>query len=404
MQFVCRYGLPDGRVLQDVQTGADASAVRRELERRGLHVFEVRPRGVRLDVGAALGRRRRKLPMQKFLAFNQEMAALLRAGLPLLQALDLMLERMEDPVLSDVLGAVRDDVRSGAELSEAFAKHGDLFPPIYAAMLKAGERSGELEAVLRRFLTYLKLLLDARSKVTSALVYPAALVVLSTVMLMVMAVYVVPAFSRFYADLDAELPQLTQITLAISFWLRDNFLWLAIGVIVGQWALGRWKRTPTGRRFFDRLILRVPIFGGIVHLFALSQFCRSSATLVAGGIPLVPAMETAMQAVTNTSISDRVLPALDEVRQGKPLNVSLEETNVFPALAIDMIKVGEATGALDEMLTSVADYFDEHIATRVERVLALVEPVMLVFMGCLIGVLLVSIYLPMFSAIGQVGR
>ena len=401
MQFVCRYGTPDGRVLTKVQPGRDADALRRELERQGFHVFDVRPRGFAFNIDWPF-RRRRKIPDDEFLLFNQELAALLRAGLPLLQSLELMLERMENPTMREVLGEIRDQVKSGAELSDAFASFGDLFPSLYPSTLKAGERSGELEQVIRRFMRYLQLVGSARRRVVSALIYPAVLITLSIMMLGVLAVYVVPSFSRFYSDLDAELPKITQITLAVSFWLRDNVVWVILGTIAGVVALRQWSETPSGREALDKLRLQIPIVGDIFRLFALSEFCRSLGTLVSGGIPLVSALETAVQSVGNRFIGNRLAPMIEEVREGYAFNEALEHTEVFPYLAINMVKVGEATGSLDEMLTSVSDHFDESIETRVQRLLTLVEPIMLVVMGALIALLLVSIYLPMFGALSQV--
>ena len=404
MQFVCRYGTPDGRILTQVQEGNDETSVRRELERQGLHIFEVRPRGLPISIRLPFGGRRKRMPLPEFLAFNQEMAALLRAGLPLLQALELMLERMEASHLRDVLTEIRDQVKSGAELSDAFAQFGDMFPPLYASSLKAGERSGELEQVIRRFIRYLRLVIDARKRVVSALVYPSVLVGLSIAMLSIMAIYVVPSFSRFYRDLDAELPTITQITLSVSFWLRDHVYWIVGFLIVGSVAARRWAQTPAGRRFFDRLRLKIPLVGDIFHRFALSEFCRSLSTLISGGLPLVSGLEIATSAVGNSHIGDRIRPSIDEVRQGQAFHESLDRTGVFPKLSIDMIKVGEATGSLDEMLTSVSDYFDEHVETKVQRLLTLVEPIMLIVMGVIISLLLISIYLPMFGALSQVGN
>ncbi|MCG8460796.1 MAG: type II secretion system F family protein [Holophagales bacterium] len=404
MQFVCRYGTPDGRVLTEIQSGPDAAAVRRELERRNLHIFEVRPRSPLLQFELPFtGKRRRKIPAQDFLAFNQEMAALLRAGLPLLQALDLMLERMEDPVLRDVLTDVRDQVKSGAELSDAFASFGDLFPALYPATLKAGERSGELESVIRRFIRYQRLVLDARKRVVSALVYPAVLVGLSIAMLIVMAVYVVPMFADFYADLNAELPTITKITLGVSGWMRQNILWVLIGGFVAWVGFRRFTEGEAGQRLIDRYKLKLPLLGSIFRYFGLSELCRSLSTLIAGGIPLVSGLETATQGVSNRHIRSKVEPSVDDVRQGSSFYAALERTGVFPHMAIDMIKVGEATGSLDEMLSSVSDYFDEFVETRVQRLLSLVEPAMLIIMGLLISLLLISIYLPMFGALSQVG-
>lgn len=404
MEFACKYGTPDGQILNALQVGADAASVRKELERQGCYVFEVKPRSGTFDWRALLPRRRPKMSMERFMAFNQELAALLRAGLPLLQALDLMLERMEDPALRTVLNDVRDQVRSGAELSDAFASYGDMFPPLYASSLKAGERSGELEQVLRRFIRYLSILITARKRVVSATVYPAVLIVLSVGMLAVMAIYVIPTFSKFYDDLGAQLPLLTRITLAIAFWLRGNVWWLIIAMVVGWIWLKRRAATPEGREMLDAWRLRVPLLGEVFRLFALSEFCRALATLLAGGIPLVTAAETAVRAVGNRFIGNRIEPAIDRVRQGMAFHQALEKTGVFTHIAIDMIKVGEATGGLDEMLTSVSDYFDEIVETRVQRLLTLIEPIMLVIMGAIIGLILVSIYLPMFSAFSQIGR
>lgn len=404
MTFLCRYGTPDGRVLDKVFEGPDAATVRRDLERQGFQIFELESKGFSFDLGSLLPRRRpRHFPPRRFLAFNQELAALLRAGLPLLQALDLMLERLEDPLQREVLEEVRERVRNGEDLSEAFASFGDLFPALYSSSLKAGERSGELESVIRRFIRYQRIVLDIRKKVVSALVYPSVLIGLSATMLIVLSVFVLPKFSQFYEGMGAELPGLTKLTLAISFWLRAHILKLIVVVGIAVFAVRRWARGPTGARTIDRLRLRIPLAGQVIRYFALSEFCRSLATLLAGGIPLLSALETAISATSNAWVASRLEPTLAEVREGQAFHVALEKTAILPPIAVDMIKVGEATGALDEMLSSVADYFDEAVETRIERMLALVEPALLIIMGLLISVILVSIYLPMFGALSQVG-
>ncbi len=401
MQFVCRYGTPDGQVLSQVQTGTDEAAVRRELERLGCHIFEIRPRGLPLKF--ALPMRRRKIPDEDFLAFNQEVAALLKAGLPLVHALDLMLERMEDLRLRTVLTEIRDRVKAGEELSDAFASFGDTFPPLYPASLKAGERSGELESVIRRFNRHLRLVITARKRVVSALVYPAVLVLLSIAMLAVMAVFVVPKFTKFYADLDAELPMMTQITIGTSVWIRDQLAWIMLGLAAVVIAYRVWSQTPGGRVTLDRWKLKLPALGPIFHQFSLSEFCRSLSTLLAGGIPLVSALDTAVGAVSNAWVSRAIEPSIDRVREGQSFYGALDETGVFPHMSIDMIKVGEATGSLDDMLNSVSDYFDERVETRMQRLLSLIEPIMLIVMGGFLAAILISVYLPMFGAFSQVG-
>ncbi|HEV2855431.1 MAG TPA: type II secretion system F family protein [Thermoanaerobaculia bacterium] len=401
MQFICRVGTPDGRVLEEVFTASDESALRTDLGKRGYHLFEVKRRGVapRLTL-PALGLRRR-IPAQEFVIFNQELAALLKAGLPLLQTLDLMLERMNNQHFRSVLTDIRDRVKSGTDLSEAFAAHGDLFPRLYPSSLKAGERSGELELVIRRFIRYMRLVLDARRRVVSALIYPAVLVCLSIAMIAVMAIYVVPKFMGFFSELGADLPLITQIVLAISTFANSNWPLILIFLVLGAIALRSWGRTEAGRLSLDRLKLRAPFLGPVLHRFAMAEFSRSLSTLLAGGIPLVPAFEIAVSSVGNAYVRSRLEPTIQMVREGKPFYSALETSGIFTDMAIDMVKVGEATGSLDDMLSSVSDFLDEQIETRMARLLSLVEPMMLVFMGIIIAILLISIYLPMFSMLGS---
>jgi type IV pilus assembly protein PilC len=402
MDFVVRVGTPEGRVLERAYQARDEAALRSELEKQGLHVFAVQRPGVaRLRLPRLIGRRRLLTP-QEFLIFNQELAALLRAGLPLLQGLDLMLERLSKPRFREVLTDIRDRVRSGQDLSEAFAAHGEHFPRLYPASLKAGERSGELESVLRRFIRYQRLVLDARKRAVSALIYPAVLISLSVVMLLILSVRVIPTFNDFYDSLGADLPLLTQITVGVSNFLADNLLWLAIGAIAGVWLFVRWKDTAAGRLAFDRMTLKLPLGGPVVHLFALSEFCRSLSTLLTGGLPLVPSFEIAVQGVGNAAVRHAIEPKIRLVREGKAFYEAIEESGMFPPMAIDMAKVGEATGALDEMLANVASFFDEDVEVRLQRILGLVEPAMLVFMGVVVAVILLSLYLPLFSAMGQI--
>jgi type IV pilus assembly protein PilC len=402
MQFVCRIGTPDGRVIEDVFTASDEASLRSELGKRGLHIFEVRRRGLSRGLGApGRTRRRKRIAAQEFMVFNQELAALLKAGLPLLQALELMLERNPNPHFKAVLTDIRDQVKSGADLSDAFASHGDLFPRLYPSSLKAGERSGELEGVIRRFIRYMKLVLDARRRVASALVYPAVLVCLSVAMIIVMAIYVVPKFMTFFENMEVELPLVTRMVIAASAFANRNWVLLLAIVVGAVLAVRSWGRTEPGRLALDRLRLRLPFLGPVLHRFSLAEFCRSLSTLLSGGIPLVPAFEISSGAVGNAWVRSRIEPTIQMVREGKAFHAALEESEVFTEMSIDMIKVGEATGSLDEMLSNVADFMDEQIETRMQRILSLIEPMMLVFMGIIIAILLVAIYLPLFKSLGE---
>jgi len=405
MQFTCRIGTPDGRVLEEVYTASDETALRTDLGKRGLHIFEVRRRGVPTGMAgtaSAAGRlRRRRIPTQDFMIFNQEIAALLKAGLPLLQALELMLERMHNQHFKSVLTDIRDRVKNGEDLSEAFAAHGEMFPRLYPASLKAGERSGELEAVIRRFIRYMKLVLDARRRVISALVYPAVLVCTSIAMIIIMAIFVVPKFMGFFSELDAELPLITRIVLGASRFLTGNWPLILVVLAGGLLFLRSWGRTTSGRVALDHFKMKLPFLGPVLHRFALAEFCRSLSTLLSGGIPLVPAFEIAVASVGNVFVRERIAPNIQMVREGKPFHEALERSEVFTDMSIDMVKVGEATGSLDDMLTNVSDFLDEQIETRMQRLLSLVEPLMLVFMGIIIAILLIAIYLPMFSMLGN---
>lgn len=402
MQFVCRVGTPDGRVMEEVLTASDEASLRSDLAKRGYHIFEVRRRGVPRKLAVPGGSlRRKRIRDEDFMIWNQELAALLKAGLPLLQALDLMLERMKNAYFRGVLTDIRDRVKSGTDLSEAFASYGDTFPRLYPSTLKAGERSGELEQVIRRFIRYMRLVLDARRRVVSAMIYPAVLVGLSIAMMVIMAIYVVPKFMGFFADLDAELPLITRIVLAISTFLSRNWPVLLLGLISGTWTFRQWGKTGPGRLAIDRMKLQIPFLGSVLHRFALAEFCRSLGTLLAGGIPLVPAFEIAVSSVGNTWVRSRLEPTIQMVREGKPFHAALEQSGVFVDMAVDMVKVGESTGSLDDMLSSVSDFLDEQIETRMQRILSLIEPLMLVVMGIMIAILLISIYLPMFSMLGN---
>ncbi|MFQ5526024.1 MAG: type II secretion system F family protein [Thermoanaerobaculia bacterium] len=406
MQFVCTLGNTEGQIVHQTHDGRSEHAVRTELERRGYHVLKIRRRGVSLVPGAflpTLSRGRKKVPEEALLLFNQEFAALLRSGLPVLQGLQLMAERQREPLFREVLDDVVIQVRDGAELSAAFAKHGDLLPPLFPATLKAGERSGELEAVVRRFVRYMKLVTEARRKVVSALVYPAVLVGLSVMLIAVMTIYVVPKFTEFFSALNTELPLLTRMTLALSRFLSSNWIPIAIVVAVAVIFGRRWAGSTVGERVFDRLKLRVPVLGSIFRRLAMSEFARSLSTLLAGGIPVVPALEDSVSAVSNAHIRGLLTPMIPKVREGVALHQALEAAGESPEIVVEMTKVGEETGSLDAMLGNASDFLDEEVDTQLERILVLVEPVMLVLMGVIVATLLVSVYLPLFSMLSQVG-
>lgn len=393
-EFIVRVGTPDGEIVERHVRANSVSAAQDELRRQGMHVFETK-RGT-FSLADILPRSRRVISTERFLTFNQELLALVRAGLPIIQSFDIMLERQKTPRFREVLLEIRDKIKSGVALSDAFASYGDLFPPIYSTSLRAGERSGDLEGVLRRFLRYQKIIVNLRKRVVGALVYPLVLITLSTAMVFIMLTFVIPRFAEFYTGFGAELPLFTRFMIGFATGLRSNFVYVVAGIIGGSFLFRRWVRTG-GRVIWDRFKLKIPLAGGILHRFAIMQFTQSLGTLLSGGTPMVPAIEIGSQSVTNQEVSQKIFGIVQNVREGEPLWRSLESTGVISDLAVEMIKVGESTGALTEMLSNVSEFYDEEIEARLSRLVAAIEPIILVFMGGVIAVLLYAFYLPLFQ-------
>ena len=393
-EFIVRVGTPDGAITERHVQAISVRAAEDELRQQGMHVFDAR-RGA-MQLRDLLPRGKKIISTEHFLLFNQELLALVRAGLPILQSFDIMLERQKNLRFKEVLTDVREKLKSGVALSDAFASYGEAFPAIYSTSLRAGERSGDLEGVLRRFLRYQKIIVNLRKRVIGALIYPSVLIILSVGMVFIMLIKVIPKFAEFYQGFGAELPWFTTFMINVSRTLNTN-LPIVIGVaIIGYFLMRRWTR-GSGRVAWDRFKLNLPLAGGILHRFAIMQFTQSLGTLLAGGTPMVPAIEISSQSVTNQSVSRKIFGIVQNVREGEPLWRSLENTEAMSDLAVEMIKVGESTGALTEMLGNVSEFYDEEIESRLTRLVSAIEPMILVFMGVVIAILLYAFYLPLFQ-------
>jgi type IV pilus assembly protein PilC len=398
-QFICRVGTSGGDILEIALRAEDEGSARRELAESGYHIFSVR-RSLRAALSSAFRRGPGRINTTEFVIFNQELASLLRAGLPLLQSLGIMLERMKNPQLRGVLTDVRDKVKAGVSLSEAFRSHGDLFPKIYSASLLAGEKSGSLEEVIRRYVRYLKLTEGTRKKVTGALIYPAFLFGVLIVAASVLLFHVVPTFGGFFDNFDAELPPLTVALLVFANTVREHSLLILLILVVGGVAFYVWSRQESSRTKIDHTKLQFPYFGQLLRLFATSQLTRSLSTLLAGGIPLVQSIEIAAGSIANRFLGEKVGPVADRVREGKSFAASLEATGQFSNMVVEMTKVGETTGSLAEMLGSVADFSDEEIENRLNIMMAMLTPVLLIVMGGFVALILLALYLPLFGLAG----
>jgi len=396
VEFRCRLASASGEVVEGVYVADSEARLRHELEEKGLYVLSLRPKGGLAGLSFRLPTRS-AIPSREFLIFNQELATLLRAGMPLVQSLDLLKSRIQSPVFRSVLNDVHERVRSGSALSDAFASHANLFPSVYTASLVAGERSGNLDAVLRRFVEYSKIVATVKRKTISALIYPVILITLAAVLVSIIVLKVVPAFSDFYESFNAQLPLMTRVIVGISDFMVANFWLLLIGLLAAAAAIAVWVRQPGQRARLDRWLLSVPMLGDVARKFATSQMARTLSTLLGGGLPLVNALDIAARSVGNRFMATELDVVAARVREGSSFAGALEARHVFPDVAVKMAEVGESTGALQDMLNTVADFYDEEISTNMERFVTLIEPVLLVVMGIVIAGLLLALYMPLFQ-------
>ena len=394
-EWVLKFADARGEIKQQVAEAASERELRERFSQQGFLIYSIKPAGAVQALRMGSGRKK-KIDMEKFLIFNQQFVTLIKAGLPILKGLDLLADRLTDPKLGPHILAVRDEVKNGTLLSDAFQRQG-VFPPIYVSSVLAGEKSGSLAETLERYITYTKLALSVKKKVLVSLMYPAVLIFLVFCLIIFLITYVVPSFAELYSGMQAQLPAMTQILIAVGTTAR-NYVFLGVAAIVGiVFALRFWLRTDRGQEIGDRIKMKTPLFGEIWTKYQVAQFSRVLSTLLVGGIPLVQALETAGDSLGSRLLRVMLTKVRQSVREGQPLSGSLKATGVFPGLAIDMIEVGESTGALSQMLNSVAEFYEEDVATRMTAVLALIEPAIMIFMGIFVAFVLISLYLPIFS-------
>lgn len=394
-EFLVKVADEQGHVRQQVEHGHSESEVHDRFAQQGYLVYWVKPRTLLSPAGIKLGRRG-KLKQATFLIFNQQFLTLIKAGLPILTALDLLIKRQRDKYLLRMLENVRERVKGGELLSDAFAAQ-QVFPKMYTTTLLAGEKSGNMEEVLGRYISYQRLVHTFRKKLMVSLVYPALLVSVVTVMLIFLITYVVPKFADLFNNLGAELPAITVFMLAVGL-NAQKYAWAAVLVLVaGGFLLWRWKQSDHGAELIDRFLLSLPLIGEIRLKYQVANFSRILATLLQGGLPLVPAMETAGASMTSRQMLNGILSAAGQVREGQGLAKSLETQNMFPDLAVEMLEVGESTGALPAMLGSVAEFYEEDVQTAMGAAMALIEPIILIVMAVFVGGILISLYLPIFT-------
>jgi type IV pilus assembly protein PilC len=397
-EFLIRMADERGHVLEQVESGVSEQDIRERLAQQGFLVYSVKGRKGLLSLG--LGKARKKVSNDEFIIFNQQFLTLIKAGLPILKSLDLLSKRQRNPSFKTMLVNIEQRVKSGELLSDAFAAEGSV-SKIYTTTLLAGERSGNLEEVLGRYIAFQRLSMSFRKKLIASLWYPALLITALAVMLAFLMTYVVPQFAQLYSSLNAKLPAITVFMLGIGNGIRNYYYLILGGIAALAIGITMWSRSQQGARVLDSVRYRLPLIGNIWMKYQVSMFSRTLSTLLSGGLPLVPSLETASQSINSFKIADNVGHASRRVREGRALSFSLEETKFFPELAIEMVEVGESTGALPAMLNSVAEFYEEDVQNALAAAMQLIEPFILIFMGVTVAFVLISLYLPIFSLSGQ---
>ena len=402
MKFRCRIGTDTGEILEEIHLADNESQLRRRLEGKGLAILSLRGQGFLAGLQNNNWIRKR-IPKKEFLIFNQELATLLKAGIPLVQSLEILRQRATNDTLKVLLDTVYEKVKSGINLSDAFTKEESLVSPVYSASLMAGERSGSLDSVICRYVSYEKMVQTVKQRTVSALIYPMTLIFLMLILVGIIVLQVVPAFSNFYNAFDQQLPSSTQAIVSLSDFFIKNFSVITIGLLstlLTAWIL---LKSSNQRIKLDRALIQLPLIGQTLWKFSTSQLARTLSTLLGGGIPLVSAIEISSESVQNKYLAKQLSVVRDQVSEGKSFSSSLLTHRVFPDVGVKMVKVGESTGALQEMLNSLADFYDEEIEGEVSRFISLIEPVVLVIMGIVIAAVVLALYLPLFELSSVIG-
>ena len=390
-EFTIRLADDRGRVQEQVHSAATADELRARFTQSGYYVYSVKARGMLGGEG-----RKKKVNLETFLVFNQQFLTLIRAGLPILGSLDLLARRQKVLNFRAQLEDVASRVKTGESISAAFEAQGG-FPIVYTTTLLAGERSGNLEEVLQRFLDFQRVSLTFRKKLKASLIYPALLIVMVVALLIFLITFVVPRFAQLYDQLGTKLPWATTFLLDLGRQAQSYGIYVGLLVAVLVYLVFRWTKTESGANAVDRLRIATPVLGNVWLKYQVGLFSRTLSTLLTGGLPLVPSLETAAKAIDSRQIGLAVYKSVETVREGRGLSASLAATKVFPELAIEMVEVGESTGALPQMLNSVAEFFEEDVQTSLTAAMSLIEPLILVVMGVVVVAILIALYLPIFS-------
>lgn len=399
--FTCKIGSADGKIMEKEFEAASADLLKQSLIAQGFFVFNVKKKPFQFVWNKGISRK--KIDTKGLITFNQELLVLIKSGLPIIQSLDTILERVDNLRLAEVLEVIRDDIKGGSSLSEAFERHPSTFSHLYIASIRAGERTGDLPQTIKRYITFLKKTEGFRKKVIAAMFYPGILMGVAFTAVTVLLVYVVPTFSQVYADAGSQLPAPTQVLIAFTSVLKRYFLLLVASIFMAGYFFKKWSAKPAGRYSVDAFKLKIPVLGDIFAKYSIVSFTRTLATIIESGIPIVESLKMSVATLNNMVLEAKMLAAIKKVEEGVSLSVAIDGARLMPSLALRMLSVGESTGALEEMLEGISDYFEEDLDQRLHLLSTAIEPAIMILMGLVIGAIIVTMYLPVFKIAGTVG-
>jgi type IV pilus assembly protein PilC len=385
----------EGQLLADTRDAAVAV-----LRRQQIQVTSIREKGRQIKL---IPRIPRGVGAKRVAIFTRQFSVMLDAGLPLVQCLEILGDQEENRTFQTAINQVRSDVESGASLADSMRKHPKVFDSLYTNMVAAGESGGILDIILQRLSVYIEKAVKLNSQVKSALIYPVSIIVIAALVVFIILWKVIPVFAQLFAGLGGEMPLLTRIVISASNFVADYFWLIALIVIFSIVAVKKWHDTPHGRRFLDTALLRIPVIGMLLRKIAVARFCRTLGTLTASGVPILDGLEITAKTAGNAVIEDAVMAVRKSVEEGKTISEPLAQTKVFPAMVMQMINVGEQTGALDQMLSKIADFYEEEVDTAVAGLMKLIEPVMITVLGAVIGTIVAAMYLPLYSILSKIG-
>ena len=389
-----------GKVEEGVLTADSKDAAAAILRRQQIQVTSLRPKESRIPLLPKFGG---KVSPLKLSIFTRQFSVMLDAGLPLVQCLEILGGQEDDKIFKAVIESIRSDVESGSSLAEAMKRHPNAFDNLYANMIAAGEAGGILDIILQRLSIYIEKAVKLKSQVKSAMMYPVAVLAIAGGVLTIILWKVIPVFGQMFAGMGAQLPYPTRMVMKASEIIVAYGGWIAALSTFGGVALREWHKTHRGARILDQLILKIPVMGALLRKIAVARFCRTLSTLTASGVPILDGLEITARTAGNTIIEDAVLEVRKSVEEGKTISAPLQETKQFPLMVCQMIAVGEQTGALDQMLGKIADFYEDEVDTAVNGMMKLIEPIMIVILGVIIGIIVISMYLPMFAMFSEIG-